>query len=95
MQNSSKGHSPMLWALVVISVLLNVVIIAALVVIVAAGRQMATDVSSQLDGFSRQSISYRFHITQTIPVRANVPFHNSMVIPYSQVMPISTTVAVA
>lgn len=95
MQNPSKGHSPVLWTLVVISLLLNVVIIATLVVIVMAGRQMAADVSGQLESFGRQSISYRFHITQTIPVRANVPSHNSMVIPYSQNMPISTTAVVA
>jgi len=84
----------MLWALVSISLLLNLIIITALIFILMAGRQIASDVAGQLEGFGRQTINYKFRITQTVPVQARVPFRQSRIVPYSYMMPVSTTVNV-
>ena len=80
--------------LMFISLLLNAVIIVALVFIVISGRQISADIIKQLEDFGKQSISYKFRITQTVPVQALVPFNQSMVIPYKQVLPVNTTVTI-
>ncbi len=94
-QQRQRGASPVLWALAIVSFALNVVVIAALVTAVMAGRRIAADMADQLDAFSQQTINYKFHISQTVPVRTSVPFNHSAVVPFSQVVPISTTVRVA
>ena len=95
MQERPRSASPALWALAIVSLLLNIIVIGALVIVFVVGRQIAADVADQLDAFGRQTINYKFHVTQTVPVRTNVPFSHSAVIPFNQNLPISTTVKVS
>ena len=95
MQQPQRSASPFLWALVVVSLLLNVLVIATLAMVAVMGRQVAADMADQLDAFGQQTVNYKFHISQEVPVKTSIPFNHSTVVHYSQVMPISTTVKVA
>ena len=94
MPERPRSASPVLWALAIISFILNIIVIGVLVIAVVIGRQMAADAADQIDAISQQTIHYTFHITQTVPVRTNVPFNQSTVVPFNQNLPISTTVRV-
>ncbi len=94
MQDRPAPASLLLWGLLAVSLLLNVVVIAVLFVAVMAGRQAAAGIADQLAAFGRQDIRYQFRIVQTVPVTASVPFHHTAIVPYSQSLPISTTVTI-
>ena len=94
MQDRSAPASPLLWGLLAISLLLNIVVIAVLVLAVMVGRQTAAGMADQLAAFGRQNINYQFRIVQTVPVTASVPFQHAVVVPFNQLMPISTTVSI-
>lgn len=95
MQQKPRSASPVLWVLAIFSFLLNLVIIGVLVIVFMAGRQAAADLADQIDAFSQQTINYSLHITQTVPVHANVPFSQTMAVPFNPTVPISTTVKVS
>ena len=95
MQRQPRSASPLLWALALCSFILNILVIGVLIVVYIYGRQVAADLADQLDTFSQQTINYSVHITQTVPVRADVPFSQTMTVPFNVNVPVSTTVKVS
>ncbi|MCL5999556.1 MAG: hypothetical protein M1546_26340, partial [Chloroflexi bacterium] len=88
MQDRPRPASPLLWVLTIISLLLNLAIIAVLVVVIVVGRQMAGDVADQLEAFGNQTINYKFRVNQTVPIHTMVPFDHTVVVPFQQAVPI-------
>ena len=85
---------PVLWALTIVSLLLNAFIITILILVVVVGRQVAASVADQLQAFGNQTINYKFRVNQTVPVNTSVPFQKNLIIPFQQTIPVSTTVKV-
>ena len=94
-QPASRSAPPALWALTIVSLLLNVLIIAILILVDMVGRQIAASVADQLEAFGNQTINYKFRVNQTVPVNTLVPFQKNLVVPFQQSIPVSTTVKVS
>lgn len=92
----SKPSAPAaLWALALVSLLFNVALVALVVVAVISARQFAADTADALVALGNQDINYTFRLNQTVPVRAEVPFAQSFVVPIRQSIDINTVVAIS
>ena len=87
--------------LVVVSLILNGVLLTGGGLLLQRGlklRQMAVGVLDQatesLAALGNERIDYPVHIQQDIPVAANVPFNQTMVVPLHTTVPISFTAVV-
>jgi hypothetical protein len=84
-----------LWAAALISLFLNVALAGALVYGWATARRVAGEAATALDAFADQTITYQFRLNQTVPVRAEVPFEETLMVPVRRDLDINTTVTVS
>ncbi len=84
-----------LWVIALISLVLNLALAGALVYGWVTARRFAADTATALETFSNQTITYRFRLNQTVPVRADVPFEQTLMMPVRQNLDIDTTVTVS
>ncbi len=92
----SKPSAPAtLWALALVSLLLNIALVALIVVVVMWARQFAADTADALNAVGNQDINYTLRLNQTVPVRAEVPFAQTIVVPISQSIDVNTIVTVS
>ena len=84
-----------LWALALVSLFLNIALAVLLVVIVLSARQFASDTADALSDVGNQDINYTFRLNQTVPVRAEVPFTQDIIVPISQSINVDTVVTVS
>ncbi|MCS7059570.1 MAG: hypothetical protein RMN25_00230 [Anaerolineae bacterium] len=92
----SKPSAPAaLWTLALASFLLNVVLIALLILGIMWARRLAADTADALIAFGNQDINYTLRLNQTVPVRAEVPFVQNVVVPIRQTIDVNTVVTVS
>lgn len=84
-----------LWALALVSLLLNLALGALIVFVVVWARQFAADTADALIAVGDQDINYTLRLNQTVPVRADVPFAQSVVVPINQTINVNTVVTVS
>ena len=84
-----------LWALALVSLLLNIALAALLVVATLSVRQFAADTADALAAVGNTDINYTFRLNQTVPVRAEVPFTQNIIVPISQSIDVDTVVTVS
>jgi hypothetical protein len=92
-----KLYPATLTALIILTLLsltLNIVIIAGLL----RGRRLALDTLSDaralVNGIGDDTFSYTLAVDREIPINASVPFHEEVTIPVNTTVPINTTVVV-
>lgn len=91
----ARGGAPAgLWAIAILSLALNGVIIAAGLFLVLTSRQAAGDAAAALDALTRENVNYTFRVNQSVPVRTDIPFSRTLVIPIERTLDVSTVVTV-
>jgi hypothetical protein len=87
---SAVSNPSLLWFMTALSLALNVILIGVVVALIVIARQTATDLASQLQAVSDQSISFTIQLTQTVPVRASVPLEYDVNVPVNQSVEVDT-----
>jgi hypothetical protein len=86
------------WALLVILVLISLVLDVLIVALLYRARQEALRLTAQaaieLEALQGETIRYTFHFQDELPIAADVPFHEKLDVPIEAAIPISTTVSV-
>ncbi len=85
---------PTLWALVIILLILNLLLLYALNLARLTAVETLGEVEATLDSLANEVIVYNVELNQAVPIRADVPFNQTMEIPLNTVVPIDQVLTV-
>lgn len=85
---------PILWALVIILLILNLLLLDALNLARLTAVETLSKVETTLDSLSNEVIIYNLKVNQAVPVKVEVPFNRTMEIPIHTVIPVDQELSV-
>lgn len=85
---------PLLWVLVVTSLLLNVVMLRQVMLARSAAQNAVSDAIVVIDGLKDEQFTYNVVIDDTLPLQADLPINETIPVVIDQQIPIRTNVAV-
>ena len=95
MEDRPLSSPPVLWALAIVALLLNFLVVGVLIFATFTAREVAGTAADQLEALSQQPVSFMFRITQTVPIRTMIPFHQKLGMPFTHTVSINTSVVVS
>jgi hypothetical protein len=93
-QMTRRSTPPLLWAIALLSLMMNIVICGVLVATVIAARSTAGKVADQLETLGNSSISTSVKINQAVRLDLTVPFTFTDSVAIQQTIPINTVVPI-
>ncbi len=94
MNTAPRRSAPrLLWAIALLSLAINLALLAAIAAGVMAVRTIARDSADQLQALAEGSLETPVHVNQSIPISLTVPFSYETEIAIAQNVPIKTTVS--
>jgi hypothetical protein len=85
---------PILWGLVIVLLILNLALLYALNQIRLSAVETLDKVEATLDGLANETVVYDIKMNQAVPVKADVPFDQTMEVPLNTVIPIDQVLTV-
>jgi hypothetical protein len=85
---------PILWSLVIVLLILNLALLYALNQVRLSAIETLDKVEATLDGLANEIVVYDIKMNQAVPVKADVPFDQTMEVPLNTVIPIDQTLTV-
>ncbi|MCL4294804.1 MAG: hypothetical protein KJ077_03720 [Anaerolineae bacterium] len=85
---------PILWALVIILLIFNLLLLDALNLARLTAVETLSKVETTLDSLSNEVIIYNLKVNQAVPVKVDVPFNRTMEIPINAVIPVDQQLTV-
>ncbi len=79
---------PILWGLVIILLILNLLLLDVLNLARLTAIETLNEVEATLDNLANEVIVYNIEVNQAVPIKADVPFNQTMDIPLNTVIPI-------
>jgi len=93
-RESMQRLTPVLWGLVIVLLILNLAVLYAVNRARLIAIETLNEVETTLDSLANEVIVYNVEINQAVPMKADVPFNQTMEVPLNTVIPIDQELAV-